>query len=75
MTADAMPCASSFAIVEAIGHTLRDVDVRTPWGQPTLKVRGTTFVGFTSHNLAPCLKRHSAHPTSHATVGERQVCE
>ena len=75
MTADAMPCASSFAIVEAIGHTLRDVDVRTPWGQPTLKVRGTTFVGFTSHNLVPCLKRHSAHPTSHATVGERQVCE
>src|SRR5438094_10533034 len=48
----AMPHSSSFKTVESIGRTLRDVEVTTTWGQPTLKVRGKMFVCIASHKSA-----------------------
>ena len=47
-----MPHSSSFKTVESIGRTLRDVEVTTTWGQPTLKVRGKMFVCIASHKSA-----------------------
>lgn len=46
------PRAGAFAPVEAIGRTLRDVEVTTSWGQPALKVRGKMFVCIASHHSA-----------------------
>ena len=43
---------SPFALVEAIGRTLPDVEVTTTWGKPTLKVRGTMFACIASHKSA-----------------------
>lgn len=47
-----MPRASGFALVEAIGRTLPDVEVTTAYGQPALKVRGKMFVCIASHKSA-----------------------
>ena len=47
-----MPRHSAFALVEAIGRTLPDVEVTTSWGQPALKVRGTMFVCTATHKSA-----------------------
>ena len=41
-----------FALVEAIGRTLPDVEVTTGWGKPALKVRGKMFVCIASHKSA-----------------------
>jgi hypothetical protein len=41
-----------FAPVAAIGRTLPDVELTTSWGQPALKVRGTTFVSTATHKSA-----------------------
>ena len=42
MTLYAMSPSRSFKTVESIGRTLADVEVTTTWGQPTLKVRGSS---------------------------------
>jgi hypothetical protein len=47
-----MPHATGFALVEAIGRTLPEVEVTTSWGQPALKVRGKMFVCMASHKSA-----------------------
>ena len=41
-----------FAVVEAIGRALPDVEVTTAWGQPALKVHGRMFVCIASHKSA-----------------------
>ena len=47
-----MPRRTNFAVVEAIGKTLPDVEVTTTWGKPALKVRGRMFVCIASHKSA-----------------------
>ena len=47
-----MPRATNFSAVEAIGHTLPDVEVTTAWGQPALKVRGKMFACMAAHKSA-----------------------
>lgn len=47
-----MAQASSFRRVEVIARTLPGVEVTTSWGQPALKVHGTTFVCIASHKSA-----------------------
>jgi hypothetical protein len=42
----------TFAVVEAIGRDLPDVEVTTAWGQPALKVHGKMFVCIASHKSA-----------------------
>ena len=43
---------NTFKTVESIGRTLPHVEVTTTWSQPTLKVRGKTFVCIASHKSA-----------------------
>ena len=47
-----MARTSRFALVEAIGRTLPDVEVTTTWGHPALKVHGRMFVCIASHKSA-----------------------
>jgi len=47
-----MPRRSGFALVEAIGSTLPEVEVGTSWGTPALKVHGKMFVCIASHKSA-----------------------
>jgi hypothetical protein len=42
----------SVKTVESFGRMLPEVEVTTTWGQPTLKVRGKTFVCMASHKSA-----------------------
>lgn len=46
------PRGRGFGTVEAIGRTLRDVEVTTAWGQPALKVCGKMFACIASHKSA-----------------------
>jgi hypothetical protein len=47
-----MPPVNEFALVEAIGRSLPEVEVGTSWGQPALKVHGKAFVCIASHKSA-----------------------
>jgi hypothetical protein len=47
-----LPKAGGFALVEAIAHTLPDVEVSIYWGQPALKVQGKMLVCMASHKSA-----------------------
>jgi hypothetical protein len=47
-----MPRRSPFALVEAVGRSLPDVEVTTIWGKPALKVGGKMFVCIASHKSA-----------------------
>ena len=47
-----MPHAGGFALVEAVGRTLPDVEVTTTFGQPALKVGGRMFVCIASNKAA-----------------------
>ncbi len=47
-----MPRRSKFALVEAIGRTLPDVEITTTWGQPALKVHGRMVACIASHKSA-----------------------
>ena len=47
-----MARASAFSLIESIGRTLSDVEVRMSWGKPALKVQGRMFVCIASHPSA-----------------------